>query len=89
VDELPDVDWSCAVALLPLDEPVCACAPAVPNIAAVTATPSRPFSNLFIFMSLSSENGLGAKKLCNINEILWRRSLKTSPRRVRALAARK
>jgi hypothetical protein len=47
--------------LLPVDEAVCACAFTVPNIATVTAAPSRPFSNLFIFISLSSENGFGAK----------------------------
>jgi signal-induced proliferation-associated 1 like protein 3 len=48
---------SCAVALvgsaveeLPL---VCAWAFTVPNIAMATDAPSRPFSNLFIFMSLS------------------------------------
>jgi hypothetical protein len=52
--------------LLPDDELVCACAFTVPNIATVTAAPSNPFSNLFIFISLSSENGFGAKKLCNI-----------------------
>ncbi|KQV52574.1 hypothetical protein ASC93_03990 [Massilia sp. Root335] len=52
---LPDVAWSCAVALLPVDALplVCAWAFTVPNIATVTAAPSRPFSNLFIFMSHS------------------------------------
>jgi hypothetical protein len=39
-------------------------------------------------MSLSKENVSGAKKLSNINQILWRRSLMRSPRRVRALAFR-
>jgi signal-induced proliferation-associated 1 like protein 3 len=85
-----DVAWSCAVALLSVDELplVCAWAFIVPNIATVTAAPSRPFNNLFIFMSLSKENVSGAKKLSNINQILWRRSLMISLRRVRALAAR-
>jgi len=55
------LDWSCAVALLSVEALplVCACAPTVPNIAAVTTAPIRPFSNLFIFISLSSENGWG------------------------------
>lgn len=84
-----DVAWSCAVALLPVAELlVCACAFMVPNIATVTAAPSRPFNNLFIFMSLSKENVSGAKKLSNINQILWRRSLMRSSRKVRALAVR-
>jgi signal-induced proliferation-associated 1 like protein 3 len=57
-----DVAWSCAVALLPVAELlVCAWAFIVPNIATVTAAPSRPFNNLFIFMSLSKENVSGAK----------------------------
>jgi signal-induced proliferation-associated 1 like protein 3 len=52
---------SCAVALLSVEALplVCACAPTAPNIAAVTTAPIRPFSNLFIFISLSSENGWG------------------------------
>jgi len=49
--------WSCELALVPplVDELplVCACASTAPNIAIATEAPSRPFSNLFIFMSLS------------------------------------
>jgi signal-induced proliferation-associated 1 like protein 3 len=60
VDEvlvLPVPVWSCAVALVsPLVEElplVCACAFMAPHIATATDAPNRPFSNLFIFMSLS------------------------------------
>jgi signal-induced proliferation-associated 1 like protein 3 len=57
VDEVPVVLWSCAVALVvsPVEELplVCAWAFTVPNIAMATDAPSRPFSNLFIFMLLS------------------------------------
>jgi signal-induced proliferation-associated 1 like protein 3 len=56
VDEVP-VLWSCGVALVvsPVEELplVCAWAFTVPNIAMATDAPSRPFSSLFIFMSLS------------------------------------
>jgi len=48
--------WSdCELALLPPEvlPLVCACAFIVPNIAIATEAPSRPFSNLFIFMSIS------------------------------------
>jgi hypothetical protein len=55
VDDEPMLDWSCAVALVPLDEPLPACAWAFmePHIATTTDAPSRPFNTLFIFMSLS------------------------------------
>jgi signal-induced proliferation-associated 1 like protein 3 len=47
--------WSCAVALVPVEELplVCAWAVTAPHIAIATDAPSRPFNNLFIFMSLS------------------------------------
>jgi signal-induced proliferation-associated 1 like protein 3 len=56
VDDLL-VAWSaCALALVsPVVEALLLCAWALPtpNIAIATVAPSRPFSNLFIFMSLS------------------------------------
>jgi len=57
-DDVPDVLWSdCEVALLPPpDDPLlldCAWALTDPSIAMATEAPSRPFSSLFIFMSLS------------------------------------
>jgi signal-induced proliferation-associated 1 like protein 3 len=57
VDVLPDVPWSdCELALVsPVDELplVWAWACVDPSIAIATEAPSRPFRNLFIFMSLS------------------------------------
>jgi signal-induced proliferation-associated 1 like protein 3 len=54
---LPAPVWSCDVALVPPVEEllplVCAWAFMAPHIATATDAPSRPFSNLFIFMSLS------------------------------------
>jgi hypothetical protein len=51
------VDWSaCALALAsPVEEALLLCAWALPmpNIATATEAPSIPFSNLFIFMSIS------------------------------------
>jgi signal-induced proliferation-associated 1 like protein 3 len=56
VDDLL-VAWSaCALALVsPVVEALLLCAWALPtpNIAIANEAPSRPFSNLFIFMSLS------------------------------------
>jgi signal-induced proliferation-associated 1 like protein 3 len=55
VDDVP-VLWSCALAPVPLVDElplVCAWTFTAPNIAMATDAPSRPFSNLFIFMSLS------------------------------------
>jgi signal-induced proliferation-associated 1 like protein 3 len=48
-------DWELAPVWLPWSaEPlVCAWAASPPNIAATTEAPSRPFNNLFIFMSIS------------------------------------
>jgi hypothetical protein len=44
-------DWDFAPASWSVE--VCAWTPTPPNIAATTETPSRPFNNLFIFMSIS------------------------------------
>jgi signal-induced proliferation-associated 1 like protein 3 len=54
-DEPPEVWSDCELALLPPvdDELPLVCAWAAPHIARATEAPSRPFSNLFIFMSLS------------------------------------
>jgi len=57
VVDLPVVWSDCELALVvsPVEELplVCACAFMVPNIAIATEAPNRPFSNLFIFMSIS------------------------------------
>jgi hypothetical protein len=51
---LPDMDFvSLAVPLWPEVSVVCACTPSAPHIATASDAPSRPFNNLFIFMSIS------------------------------------
>jgi signal-induced proliferation-associated 1 like protein 3 len=86
--------WSCELALLPplVDELplVCAWAVIAPHIATATEAPSRPFSNLFIFMSLSFRWGHYAQQYQPYQEDKSRRrSVKRSPQRVRAVACRK